>query len=136
MFGEEGGVIGAEGICGVEAPADRDGGDTCFLGGSDIADFIADVDHFGGVEGKGAGDRAQVFRFAREHRGRADEGEEVADAVNVEKFFDVVAGIGGEDAKAGRFFAKLGESFDHAFDEGELGDVFFEFAASSCEKDR
>ena len=117
MIDEEGGVVGAEGVGGVEAPRDCGGSNARFVGGADVTDFVSDVEHAGEVEREGAGDGAQMLRFSGELRGRAHKGEEVPNPMGLEKALHIIAGVGGEDAKASRLAAELGESFLHAGNE-------------------
>lgn len=66
-----------------------------FLGGADIANFIADVEDVVGFERKGFANGFEMFGFAGEFGGGGDEVEVMADAVCFEENLDVLGGVGG-----------------------------------------
>lgn len=99
MIDDVRGVAGVEGIAGVEAPGHGGDGDAGFLRGLYVADFIAHVEHFTGMQREGFADRLEVLGLAGELGGGGDESEMIAQAVGVEEEIDVLGGILGEDAE-------------------------------------
>jgi len=104
------------------------------LSGFDVAQFIADVDHFVMFQGEGFSDRAEVAGLAGEFGGGGDEIEKLADFVVAEKEFDVGGGVGCQDAEILGMIPEFGECIFHAIDELEPIDVFPHQAGSPADE--
>lgn len=105
------------------------------MSGFDVAGFVADVDHFPGMEGVGSRDGAEVLGFALEFAAGGNEVEVVACAVPTQKDFDVFHGVGGEDADLGEMVAQGRELFEDAGAGAEAAHLIAEHEAALLEED-
>ena len=114
----------AEGIAGIETPSHCGDGDAGFLGGFDVANFIADVKHFVGVKGKCFANRFEVLGLSRELGSGGNKGKIIAQAVGIEEEIDVFRGIGSEDAESFGAASQRGNHCCNARDDGDFCDAF------------